>query len=73
VNQPVDERTLTDAPVVALGGGVGVDVCCWMLAKMDVNQENMDAWLEEMKAWRKETTACQEVAEDCLEQAKVNQ
>jgi hypothetical protein len=37
-----------------------------MEAKMDANQENMDAWLEESKAWRKQITACQEATEACL-------
>jgi hypothetical protein len=35
-----------------------------MEAKVDSNQEKMDAWIE-MRAWQKETAACQEATEAC--------
>jgi hypothetical protein len=36
-----------------------------MVAKMDANQEKMDAW-------QKERTTCQEAIEACLDKAKAN-
>jgi endonuclease III len=40
-----------------------------MEAKVDTNQEKLDAWIAEMGFMVKKNTACQEAMEACLEKA----